>query len=258
MSKSFTLNYHTAKRKLISDFLLWRNTVTTKNRFDINNPFLNMLDKNVDLYKVYINHDDTLYRGRIFNINELVDNDRQMNSFLNYQGPFQGYSAIGSGAPPAGKTTEGRLNCKGIPYLYTSDSIKTAVYELRPICREIISVAECIPKNKLLFADCTQYSSKSVQDYDLQLSWLLREISLEFSRPHYAWRNYWFTQYLAGHFYNMGFDGVVFESSLNKNGKNYVFFHPEDCEIISSTLIKVDNIDITYKPTDRNSEFSDY
>ena len=53
MSKSFTLNYHTAKRKLISDFLLWRNTVTTKNRFDINNPFLNMLDKNVDLYKVY-------------------------------------------------------------------------------------------------------------------------------------------------------------------------------------------------------------
>ena len=257
MSRSFTQKDRIAKRNLISDFFLWRNTVNTRNRFDINNPFLKMLDNKVDLYKVYLNSDYTLYRGRIFNINELVNNDQQMNSFLNYQGPFQGYSAIDSGAPPAEKTTEGRLNCKGIPYLYTSDSIKTAVYELHPICREMISIAECIPKKELLFADCTQYSSKSVRDYDLPLSWLLKEISVEFSRPHYNWRNYWFTQYLAGLFYNMGFDCVVFESSLNNNGKNYVFFHPEDCKIVKSTLIKVNSIDITYKETDRNSEFSE-
>ena len=53
----------------------------------------------------------------------------------------------------------------------------------------------------------------------------------------------------------MDFDGVVFESSLNPNGKNYIFFYPEDCEITESYLMKVNNIEINFEPTTRKKEF---
>ncbi len=240
---------HEEKSQLNFDFNEWKHTVNSRNRFDINNPFLKNLDYNNSLYSSYVDRGDTFYRGRIFNINDLVKNDEQMDEFLNYDGLFQGYSSIESGAPPVEKTADGRLNCRGIPYLYTSDSVKTAVYELRPIFSELMSIAECVPNQRIKLADCTRYSVKELKEYDIRLSWLLRKISIEFSRPHYGWHNYWFTQYLAGHFFNMGFSGVIFESSLNRGGENYVFFYPEKCDIIKSSLIRVSNIDISYQRT---------
>ena len=80
---------------------------------------------------------------------------------------------------------------------------------------------------------------------------LLTKIAEEFSIPHNIGHNYYFTQYLAGHFANMGFDGIIFKSSLDAKGENYVFFNPKDCEPIRSDLYVVDSIDIRYTPTAR-------
>ena len=77
---------------------------------------------------------------------------------------------------------------------------------------------------------------------------MLRLIAEEFSTPHYAGHNYSFTQYLAGQFMDMGFDGIVFASSLDPDGENYVFFNPKNCEAINSRLFIVDNISIEYSP----------
>ena len=69
-------------------------------------------------------------------------------------------------------------------------------------------------------------------------------IANEFATPHYAGHNYAFTQYLTGQFMNMGFAGVIFDSSINLSGKNYVFFPTEDCKAINSRLYIVNKISI--------------
>ena len=128
-------------------------------------------------------------------------------------------------------------------FLYTCNNVETVIYELRPTRDERISIAEFVTKKDLIFADLTKNKLKNIQNatlYDL-----LNNISNEFSTPHYAGHNYWFTQYLAGQFINMGFDGIIFESSLNPKGENFVFFYPSDCEALRSKLYEVNDIFIS-------------
>ena len=51
----------------------------------------------------------------------------------------------------------------------------------------------------------------------------------------------------------MGFDGVLFKSSLYPEGDNLVFFYPEDCSAINSRLYKVDKIAISFEGITRET-----
>lgn len=164
--------------------------------------------------------------------------------FESKESVFQGYDKDKSSAPPKEFAVEGRLNCKGISFLYTSNDAKTAIYELRPIKNEIVSIAECVTRRKLRFADLRKKRPRYYDNDDI-LYPLLTQIANEFSKPHYIGHNYWFTQYLAGQFINMGFDGVIFKSSLHPEGHNLVFFYPNDCPAVNSRLHKVEKIVIS-------------
>lgn len=50
-----------ARRQLRLDFATWRDTVNTKNRFDINNPFLHMLDSSRSLYQAVVTNESIFY-----------------------------------------------------------------------------------------------------------------------------------------------------------------------------------------------------
>ena len=236
--------------KVKRGFLRWRNIVSNQNRFLNYMPLLGYLMDNKSFleYKVY--KGDVFYRGRIFNIDDVVSNDIEYYNWVNSDdGVFQGYNENESGAPPARIAKEGRLNVNGIPFLYTSGDIKTVISELRPTREEIISIAKFVANRKVIFADLTHSNSERIENKDVSnLVWL---IANEFATPHYAGHNYAFTQYLAGQFINMGFDGVIFDSSLCLQGENYVFFDPNVCKAISSHLYKVNDIKISSIPITR-------
>lgn len=66
-----------------------------------------------------------------------------------------------------------------------------------------------------------------------------------FSRPYNGdTYKYLPTQYIAEEIKNMGFDGLRFKSSLNKNGYNVVLFNPDDCVAVSSDLVEVKAIEL--------------
>ena len=44
------------------------------------------------------------------------------------------------GAPPPHKTSDGRINPRGISYLYLSDDIETALIEVRPWLKQEVTV----------------------------------------------------------------------------------------------------------------------
>ena len=234
------------------DFYHWKETVIKFNRFDIRNPFLSILKNNRELFSCRIKKGISFFRGRIFNLDEIVSNSEEFDKFVDSDEKiFQGYDADKSGAPPHELAVEGRLNCKGVSFLYTCNNPTTVIYELRPIKHERISIAEFITKRDLKFADLRKNTSGKLID-DEVLIYILARIAEEFSRPHYSGHNYWFTQYLAGQFINMEFDGVVFKSSLHPDGDVVVFFYPYDCVAINSSLYKVDKISISYKSISRS------
>ena len=234
------------------EFIKWKQTVNKKNRYFEHTDLLSLLYDYSSLFSYEVRRDDKFYRGRIFNLDDVVSSNRQYVEWVDSNEKlFQGYSKKDSGAPSPNIASEGRLNAKGISFLYTCNNMETVVYELRPTREEIISIATFIVNKNCRFADLTRYKSDKITD--TRLAELLRLIADEFSTPHYAGHNYAFTQYLAGHFMNMGFEGIIFESSLNPGGENFVFFNPNDCEAIKSRLFIVDNISIKSSPISRRN-----
>ena len=70
------------KRKVRSDFYKWKKTVNEFNRFDIRNPFLSMLEDNRRLFSCRIDKDSSFFRGRIFNLDEVVSNENEFIKFI--------------------------------------------------------------------------------------------------------------------------------------------------------------------------------
>lgn len=232
------------------EFIKWKNKINNVNRYYTRTPLLNLLWENKVLLESRVRQGEHFFRGRIFNIDDVVPTNREYIKWVDEKREaFQGYDKKASGAPPKRNATEGRLNGNGISFLYTCSEAKTVIYELRPTKNEKISIAEFVTKKDLVFADLTTFKSSRIADQ--RLADLIRLIAEEFSIPHYAGHNYSFTQYLAGQFMDMGFDGVIFKSSLDPNGENLVFFNPNDCEAINSNLFIIDDILINFTPISR-------
>ena len=237
--------------RIYSSYRKLKQKVNKENRFYNNkSTVLDLLYENEAVYSTQIPNGREFFRGRIFDVDDVAYTNRQYHNWVNSDdGVFQGYGKSESGAPPAKFAIEGRLNVKGIPFLYTCNDVNTVIHELRPTRQEYISVAKFVTQRKLTFADLTMYKSDRIKI--AELSDLIMLIADDFSTPHYTGHSYAFTQYLAGQFMNMEFDGIIFESSLNPGGENYVFFHPSDCEAVSSRLYMAYDFHVDYKPISR-------
>ena len=237
--------------KIIISYKKLKKTVNRENRFYNNrSTVLDLLYNFQDVYSTQVQKGREFFRGRIFDVDDVAPTNRKYYDWVDSDdGIFQGYGKSESGAPPAKLAIEGRLNVKGIPFLYTCNDVNTVIHELRPTREEYISVAQFIAQRDLSFADLTIFKSDRIKNADL--SDLIMLIADDFSTPHYTGHSYAFTQYLAGQFMNMSFDGIIFESSLNPGGENYVFFHPNDCEAVSSRLYMAYDFHVDYKPISR-------
>jgi len=166
---------------------------------------------------------------------------------------FWGYDEAGSDAPPADVPASGRSNPDGISYLYAAGDIKTAILEVRPVPTQYVSVAQLE-----VLDDITIYSFAKpmvlAEDGEDWLSWSShQEISRYFTRPHYGGSTYYLaTQYISEYIKHMKdndghtiFDGLCFQSSLNPDGINYVFFDVSEnkkYQICNSSLYQVEDL----------------
>jgi len=235
--------------KVYIKFQKWKQRVNDVSRFDNKNKLMTLLYDNVDLLSLQIEKGSKFFRGRIFDFYSKCSTESKYIKWLQEDtGFFDGLPKGECGAPPNVNSSEGRLNPKGISFLYTCSNEQTVVYELRPTKQEIISISIFETKKELIFADLTK---KQIHCEGTDFEALLRCIVQEFAIPHRLGHTYYFTQYLAGQFVNMGFDGIVFDSSLIDGGKNYVFFNPKNVEAKNSYLCEVGQIYIDYFKTSR-------
>lgn len=162
------------------------------------------------------------------------------------------------GCPPKALATAGRANPIGIPYLYLSDSAKTTYFEVRAVYLDQLSVGtfrierelelvdfiydvnlflayndgsaplkEIVIKKKVIDA-ISEDLSKPLRRYDSELEYVPTQLICEYCKR------------------IVGADGISFESSLYKSGRNYVLFDES-----AAKCIRVDSHEITRIDIDR-------
>ncbi|MEX2578813.1 MAG: RES domain-containing protein [Verrucomicrobiales bacterium] len=154
------------------------------------------------------------------------------------------------GAPPSEVATAGRANSHGIPVFYAAFDPTTALYETGRFPGATVSVREMRATETLRIADLTQIHGVDdplgVPDLGRRLprSQLLNKLNEELSRPIHqddSALEYLPTQYLAEAIQEAGFDGILYKSSLNPEGRNLVVFDPEKVRVTGNGNVQVIN-----------------
>ncbi|MGR0171328.1 RES family NAD+ phosphorylase [Pseudomonas aeruginosa] len=145
------------------------------------------------------------------------------------------------GAPPKDKATHGRANPVGISYLYMASNLATAISEIRPHTGERVTVAEFSIVDEVRLADlreprklvtpfiCESESDLSQLRADIEF---LERLGDELTRPvlpRSAAIDYVPSQYLCELIKNIGFDGVVYKSSVGSE-MNMALFYPQKAQ----------------------------
>ena len=156
--------------------------------------------------------------------------------------------------PLVDRAKEGRANPKGIPYLYCTDSHKTAIAEVRPGLGSLISVGQFSTKRNLSIVNFTNDSKLTHPIYFQEPDPPEREkavwraINNAFSEPinpSDELAEYIPTQIIAELFKNDGFEGLSYNSAFG-NGHNLLFYDLDCADLINCGLYKLKKIDFEF------------
>lgn len=159
------------------------------------------------------------------------------------------------GAPPPKLASHGRANPVGIPYLYLGSEVLTAITEVRPHPGDGVCVAEfniAGPITLVNLIEPRRYISPFIlSDFDevgkLRADMpFLEELGAELSRhvlPRSAATDYIPSQYLCEYIKKLGFDGVLYGSSVGP-GKNLALFDESKVKGGNVVIYKVDKVSL--------------
>jgi hypothetical protein len=187
------------------------------NRFHTQIIKLDFLKKIINYHAIKMPKDEKLFRARLLNTGK-------------------GYPTNEMGPPPKGKAKAGRINPEGISCLYLSDTLETAVYEIRAGIKDKACVADFTLINEALIVDLTNIDAISpftwfnfesaIEDLAGNIHHL-KTISDEISKPlckSDKALDYLPIQYICDFIKSENFDGIKYKSTLCKGGINYAFF----------------------------------
>jgi hypothetical protein len=155
--------------------------------------------------------------------------------------------------PLIDEATEGRVNPKGIPYLYLATQRDTALAEVRPWLGTLISVAQFKTLRELKMVSCSGtgarvniYLEEPEPPEREKAVW--SDIDRAFSTPVSSGdrtAEYAPTQVISDMFKARGFDGIVYRSSLG-SGHNVALFDLDAAELINRFLFEVKDIKFAF------------
>lgn len=194
---------------------------------------------------------EVFYRARIGIDKEMYEEaeypELMEKKFLPYRGAH-------ISAPKPSIATEGRLNRKGTAFLYLASDEKTTISEVKPNKGHMISIAKFQVKKELNianFKDIDIYNFHNSDD-DIEDFVFIRTLAQKLSLPSSEQR-YDFTQAITDSLIAIGFDGLIFNSSLT-TGYNLVLFSSEDANYIkcSSKVVNIRAVQYEYENVNSN------
>jgi len=169
-------------------------------------------------------------------------------SRLSEQGILLACSQMGK--PTIDQSQHGRANPKGIPYLYLSSDPNTAIAEIKPFSGDKITVAEFLVKEQMRTIDLRNPIIDDPFRFGENLEFMctylkfIRRLGAELSKtvsPKEAELEYIPLQYLCEFIKKMGFDGVLYKSSVAE-GYNVAIFSDNKLQCTRTTLHQVGKV----------------
>jgi len=154
------------------------------------------------------------------------------------------------GKPKPIDATIGRMNPRGISYLYLSEDPNTALAEIRAIAHDSVSLGKFRIQESKKILDLTKQSIGSpfeygsrfrrIMEYSGFLFWFATELSkpVNYSK---ADLDYIPIQYICEFIKKQGFHGIRFKSSVT-DGINLTLFDNTGCECIDVEYIQVHKV----------------
>lgn len=183
----------------------------------------------------------TFYRARIgFSIKK---NEDEMSDFLNIEIKTP-YECDEISSPPVIFAKAGRLNRQGCSYLYLASQKEVAIGEVRPNPGNYISVAQF--KNNIPLTVVDFRFTNLLECFDdknkLNIFYFIRDIANELSKtvlPEEQ-EQYLVTQFISDVIRDMGYDGILYKSSI-ADGYNLLVFDSSKLAYLekSSELLKI-------------------
>lgn len=161
------------------------------------------------------------------------------------------YSKEQISSPPPFIAQGGRLNRAGVSFLYCATDSNTAISEVRPHPGDKVSVGCFINQEELLIFNLTKDYLLNFYRTDEQLDKFLylNSINKLFQKtiPPSKKENYSITQIISDCVRKLGFDGILFDSSVS-DGKNLVVFQPQKMNYVEDDkqIVHVDKVKYDY------------
>ncbi len=185
-------------------------------------------------------------------------------------------SPLDMGPPSKDKAIEGRLNPKGIPYLYLSTNKSTAIAEIRPWIKSEITIGHFQIIEDINIVDTSVDEPRTYSKYEIYLDskkirpieysdaqkeeFIWGDINSAFSRPISPYDSilrYLPTQYLSEKLKIIGYDGIAYRSSLNKDGHNICLFYPNKAKCFRCHMFEIKEIEYKHEPSGNPVTLSD-
>ena len=191
-------------------------------------------------HEVVIPAGNTYYRCRIVNSKDVSSKLQIVNNQV------CGLPADESSAPPPKSAKAGRANPQGVPYLYLASDKYTAISEVEPYNKSVISVAkfELVRDMKLvnLVYEGKKFSSSEEVSSVANEFYRIESLSFSFSKPCGLdnEEQYAPTQYIAHqikHLTEQQYDGMAYNSLKSNGGINIVLFDKNLVRFCDSELV---------------------
>jgi hypothetical protein len=185
---------------------------------------------------------------------ELPKTEHLYRARIHFNGEKVPFGKAEMGFPSKDRTFNGRANPQGIPYLYLSKELETTLYETRAIYYDDLSIGQFQIKNQnnIVVVDFTETGSPfsnigQIIEYVKRIR-LKKHISIDLSKPIRRYDSeleYLPTQFICEFIrYITVADGILFDSSLHKGGKNIVLFNQEKVECTEVNMYRVNKVEI--------------
>ena len=162
----------------------------------------------------------------------------------------EGYQCDEMYGPPMGKRNAGRINPEEMGVLYLSYDKETILYETRANVYDFVSIGEFKTKQKIRLFDLSGIAKVSPFDYGDIAQFavnreVFREMSKEIAKPvrrSDSPLEYLPTQFIAEFVKSQNYDGVEYESTIKRGGRNIALFDENLVECVDVNTVEITDI----------------
>ena len=219
--------------------------------------FLEAISGFCSITEIPVNNSDTYYRCRLIKPNDIINHYHYKGRGIfgrvrtNALVPFPPEEIV----PAPEHSTNGRVNCDGIPVLYLSSDAETAAAECRAYKGCFLSFGEFSFKQDLKIASFSYVSQNTIDKMKLNEEQkadfnVWNSICFAFSRPAEFKPNkneYVPTQIISEKLKQSGFDGIKHPSSVGE-GSNLVVFDPSKANCNRTYVREVSTVSVSLLP----------